>query len=443
MRFLTFIIFLCASVANLFSQQNHYVRAGASGSADGSDWANAYTSLPSSLTRGDTYYIAAGSYSGYTYDDAASGTTLITIKKATVADHGTETGWDDSYGAAQAVFSGSLTFSTAYWLFDGQTGGGPASWKTGHGFKIAVTGPSSGAGAYIDASDVTMRHFEVEGNGGDDAGGGPNDSLWIGGDRFRCSYAYLWNSGRCHFFCNRGNTGVIIEYTWTGYHETHPDQHSEIASIHDDSLSNPSGDADDWTFRWCVFTHAEGTGGIMVVGDNLQVYGCVFAPLDGNSLGGGNGMIGTWSANVLTGAKIYNNTFINVDSRGIGLLDGNDSGEFKNNIFYNGDVGNDGNGITRLTHTHNYYISLGDGPVTEATQTTDTGDPFTDWASGDFSLTENTTAGTDLGSPYNVDMYGNTRSTWTRGAIEFGSGEPPEEDPPAPRRLIANKIFVR
>src|SRR5262245_44026348 len=75
---------------------NHYIRSGATG--NGSDWTNASSALPTSLVRGDTYYIADGSYSGYTVDDAVSGTQVITLKKATAADHGTDTGWVSTYG---------------------------------------------------------------------------------------------------------------------------------------------------------------------------------------------------------------------------------------------------------------------------------------------------------------------------------------------------------
>jgi predicted small secreted protein len=95
-----------------------YVRAGSGGSANGLDWTNAYTSLPASLTRGYTYYVADGSYSGYTFDDAASGTTVITIKKATVASHGTSTGWSDGYGDGDAAF-GAIVISTSYNIIDG------------------------------------------------------------------------------------------------------------------------------------------------------------------------------------------------------------------------------------------------------------------------------------------------------------------------------------
>src|SRR5262245_4189942 len=87
---------VCAFVvATPAAAATRFVRAGASGAANGSDWTNAYPSLPATLTRGDTYYVAAGTYSGYRFSTPASGTTLITIKKATVADHGTNTGWSD------------------------------------------------------------------------------------------------------------------------------------------------------------------------------------------------------------------------------------------------------------------------------------------------------------------------------------------------------------
>src|SRR6059036_1896844 len=83
---------------------NHYVRSGATGTGTGADWTNAFTALPATLVRGDTYYIAAGTYSGYTFNTPVSGTTLITVKAATIADHGTSVGWSDAF-AGQALFT--------------------------------------------------------------------------------------------------------------------------------------------------------------------------------------------------------------------------------------------------------------------------------------------------------------------------------------------------
>ena len=67
---------------------NHYVTSTGAGSKNGSDWANAYQGFPASLTRGDNYYIAAGTYGGYTFNTPNSDSSVITIKKATASDHG-------------------------------------------------------------------------------------------------------------------------------------------------------------------------------------------------------------------------------------------------------------------------------------------------------------------------------------------------------------------
>ncbi len=139
-RFLTTLAAVLFLAATSAEAANRFVRAGAAGANNGTDWTNAYTSLPAALTRGDVYYIADGTYRSYTFDDAASGALVTTVKKATLADHRTATGWDNTYGDGQSVF-GQFTFSSPNWLIDGQVGGGPGSWKTGFGFKIS-SGPA-------------------------------------------------------------------------------------------------------------------------------------------------------------------------------------------------------------------------------------------------------------------------------------------------------------
>src|SRR5438270_11442875 len=75
---------------------NCYVRPGASGAGNGSSWTDAYTGFgsgsgkvnPSSLNRGTTYWLAAGSYGGVTFNTPASGSSIITIEAATTSNHG-------------------------------------------------------------------------------------------------------------------------------------------------------------------------------------------------------------------------------------------------------------------------------------------------------------------------------------------------------------------
>ena len=100
---------------------NRYIRPGATGSNNGTDWTNAYSSFPTTLTRGDTYYLADGSYGSVTISTAVSGSTWIYIKKASVTDHGTNTGWNDTYGAGAANFT-FMSIGTNYISIDGSYG---------------------------------------------------------------------------------------------------------------------------------------------------------------------------------------------------------------------------------------------------------------------------------------------------------------------------------
>ena len=146
-RVLLIFCMLCAisaALPNVCSAANHYIRDGASG--DGSNWTNAWDDLPATLIRGDTYYVADGTYAGgYVFDDAADGTKTITIKKAIESDHGTDTGWSSAYGDGQAVWEiasynwGGVPGQPGdtkgwhiirpYYIIDGQVGGGPGDWK--------------------------------------------------------------------------------------------------------------------------------------------------------------------------------------------------------------------------------------------------------------------------------------------------------------------------
>jgi hypothetical protein len=90
-------------LARISLAADHHVRDGGTGS--GESWSDALDDLPSDLVRGDTYYVADGSYGSCSLDDEVSGSDYIHVKKATVSDHGTSTGWSDSYADGQAVFS--------------------------------------------------------------------------------------------------------------------------------------------------------------------------------------------------------------------------------------------------------------------------------------------------------------------------------------------------
>ena len=140
--------------------------------------------MPATLVRGDTYYIATGNYTGgYRFNTPESGTTPITIKKATASDHCTDTGFQASFGTGQAVWDisdgGTWQFSdNGYWVIDGQYRASP---KSGHGFRINwgtkgvgtsaslyavnVNGCASGPPCTPQLRNITFRYLEIVGGG--------------------------------------------------------------------------------------------------------------------------------------------------------------------------------------------------------------------------------------------------------------------------------------
>jgi len=408
---------------------NRYVRAGATGANTGADWTNAYSALPATLVRGDVYYIADGSYSGYIFDDAASGTTVITIKKATVSDHGTDTGWLATYGDGQVAFTSGLEFRTSNWVFDGVTGGGPGAWNVGFGFKITEVGdatPIIEIGKSSAANNITIRHVEFQGKGSvATAGGGDsNDAIaaW-NGDGLTLSYAWMHGIGRCPFFMASRN--FIGEYLYVESYFASGAVHAEVASIWDIGQS-----VGNTTFRWSLFEHSAGTGGIMW--DNksnpsaqLYFYGNIVYRPSTETWEIQNGFLGGWTGNSAEECHnfhVYNNTFINVNpgySTLVSLMNVISGNDAFNNLWYNTDSPQ----FSKFpSHDYNHFINAGGSHSEAHGSSATTGDPFQNYAARDFRLKAATAAGTALASPFNIDMFGNVRGadgTWDRGAVEF------------------------
>lgn len=407
---------------------NRYVRAGASGSADGSDWTNAYAKLPTTLTRGDTYYVADGNYPGQQFTAATSGTSVITIKKATIADHGTDTGWQNAYGDGQATFSGMLDFRTSYWIIDGVTGGGVVNnWNQNFGFKIIETNDSNAViriGYTSTANNITIRHVDMQGKGSVGLQGGSygNDGLAVyGASNVTLSYFWMHGIGRCPFFISPRN--LIVEHGWVQSFYGSSDVHSEVASIW-----SFAGNIGDTTFRYNLFTDIQSTGGLMWDSSRnasavLAIYGNVFYHAPGASWSAANGLIGGWTCCPALNIRVYNNTFIDTGSGGQALSSfppATTTNEAKNNLFYS--VRNVGGGSAWTSVTHNHFLSSN----TLGTNTsTGSGNPFVDAPNLNFSLMVATPAGTTLPAPYNTDMYGTVRGAdgvWDRGAVEYETG---------------------
>jgi len=452
------VLMLCFGSISAQSQ-TYYVQAGATGSQNGSDWNNAYTSLPTTLVRGATYYVGSGSYPSYAFKTPDSGTSWITVKKATATDHGTSAGWQTSY-SNQAVFGGlNIGPDTGedYFIFDGQTGGGPGSWTSGYGFKIAAgpnwTGPTIGIGnsgaSYKPEGNIVVRHVDVQGNNPGGAGGNTYNSTQQGvtcyWGSYNCTFSYVYIHDQCgNPFQPLGTHDFVFEYMYIGPWWPENGDHTEWCYAHTDiSDATPVTNV---TVRFSILGNIPGaavTGGLIMTVNNLYIYGNVFYnPLGNQWPYCTGGLIGNQARGFGTqNAYIYNNTFINtlgnngsapgytancVD-KGIVFgfqVDGGLNINIFNNLYYlsvglsYGNVAN--HDYNENVNLQNQLSSL--GSITEPNGATNSVNPFVDYANYNFSPVSNTPPGMNLGPPYNVDMFGNTRTTWTRGAIEYVGG---------------------
>jgi len=489
---------------SLWAGNVYCVRSNATGNNDGSDWTNAWDDLPASLTRGDTYYIADGNYGGHVFNDAVDGTKYITIKKAIESDHGTNTGWQTSYGDDTADFvmedptwylgqyPEHIRFLTSYYIFDGQVGGGPGNWGSGHGFRIVVGEPiniSSGyyqlivLGSWTEADDsdyIEFRHIEFISpyrEPYDDEiaiYGLPNENdNDVGALHVILSHCYFHDIH--HFIQVKQGRYWTIEYNYFARNnggEPGTSQEGQSSGICDFG-------SDDVIVRYNIFEDIMGTAfialksgisGIPFTSNNWEIYGNVFyyTP-DYNRTVGGNGIIGDTGleggpTGYTSNIKIYNNAFVDLRGDNIGIFFAaplSTNNKVYNNIWYNCTSKAQWDFFTGIDdHGYNWYgdvVIAGWGNVDSTLATAEIGgqdgseDPFVDWQAMNFNLSAATDAGLDLGFPYDYDMFGNIRGadgTWDRGAYEYGASsvepepEPePEEKPDKTELRCYNNVF--
>jgi hypothetical protein len=427
-RFIFTILLVSGQLlANHAFAANHYVRAGASGNGSGNDWSNAYPSLPQTLVRGDTYYVAAGNYPAYYFNDPLSGSSLITIKKAIASDHGTDTGWQAAY-ANQAIFNSILRFDTGNYVFDGQTRN-ESDWfdAASYGFQVyhnntelqnIVIGATNTAAAsnvtikhtYINAPykkvpwDRGIRQYAVDTDtwGGD--GTGPHTGLVF-------TRMYVRGSNNVWFL--RNTNGAIVEYSASEGVQSTPANHGEIVNLYYTGANA--------TIRYNKWKDAYiGHGGTALVAitnphketaNGLSFYGNIVWDFEVSDASIGYG-------GITSNNKVFNNTFI----RGVGWNSGVVWGQGTNNLTYNNLFINCK--TVRIDGTHNYNaFSDSDARGESNAQTNTPTTIFNNYTGNDFTLKSPTTAGMTLSSPYNIDLRGVTRAidgTWDKGAFEYG-----------------------
>jgi hypothetical protein len=430
-------LFVAVLVISSFAQaSNHYVLSGARGTADGSSWTNACTDFigscaAASLVRGDTYYVGAGTYGGATFSTPTSGTSVITIKGATVADHGTDTGWSsaDSVstadGGSPALWSNTITFTTSYWVFDGAVGSVLSQTPSDYGFSFGTTlsrgiiigSAGSGGTCGSAVSNLTLAHFYGKATSND------TEKLFEEGNTYggvltNITFAnFLLDGWQGLFMTKSGNcsstpyTGWIVQYGVMLNGFSSSANHGEWINPNERPISG-------LIVRYNVFRGYSGTSGMTGTivannsdNDNAAIYGNVF-----DGLRVGNGVITGTSQGNLNNAIVYNNSFLNMTSDSGAAIGGSGQGSGNvamNNVFYNTNAQQGGG----FTFDYNSYFSTTNTPA-EAHGQTGTGSPFINAANYNYQLAADTSAWTPLASPYNVDAKGLTRIS-SRGAYQF------------------------
>jgi hypothetical protein len=401
------------------------------------DWTNACDALPATLQRGATYYVADGAYPSYTFDDPESGGQLIVIKKATALDHGTDSGWANSYGDGQAVFDSVLKFERGDYRFDGQVRS-ESNWFDGAAYGFEVTHNNQDENivirndtravnkiairyVYVNAivgnlGATTIRRYAVD----TDTFGGPNNSGLV--------FHRMFVNGSNNVWFIRSSEGTLIEYCASSGATGNDANHGEIVNLY--------FNAENSIIRHNQFRNAYQDGGgtaLIAIADErgtstppkTEIYGNLFwnyktsdgtIGFTGNPSNGGN----------CTNCVVVNNTFVDGQGGwGIQFPDGSGN-TVRNNLF----LSNGGSPATDIAigaggiNSHNAF-GTASGSSGSSSQAGLPSSIFVNYANGDFKLASATNAGATLAFPYNVDLLGNIRGAdgvWDRGALEYVGG---------------------
>lgn len=422
------------------------VRPTQQGNGDGSTWTNAKalsSVISSAASRGHTYYVSGESYGGAALSASVSGTSLITIKKATTSDHVTDTGWDASWGTTTASFS-DWSITTGYWYIDGQEGGGPGNWTSGYGFTIYNEAERPGL-IMLQGTvhGLTIRHTKAYSNRGEGHMHGIKGTVGSF-DNIVISYSRLSEMYGVHFHMNSW-TNVIVEYCYLYANKSTATMHGELTSS--------IGLNKNITFRYNLIDKVEGTATFAGVNkgrsDNWKIYGNIVSRSQAfiNYSWYGNDF------NDMINSKIFNNTIVSVPGGivgGVKIMQGNNNYIY-NNLWVNNVSNTFGLSPTadynyaynnkRISETCNPYCDKNSDIAGTPNGQIGTNSPFVSYDIDPLlaNLAAVTNPGLDTSSllPENsVDMYGNVRGAdgnWDRGAIEFINKKP----------LFPNKVQIK
>ena len=368
------------------------------GTGDGSSWTHALADLPKSLTRGAMYYVAAGDYDetvpdgdtpydDHVFDDPEQGDQFIAVVKATADAHGTDDGWDSSFGQGSANF-GPIGMVTGHYLFDGVTGAG----GTGYGIRIAVKPQictNSAANSFYfnwnaQSHYVALHHLDISFCGGvgdpvnppqDAIFGYMTDSYDVGNITIRNCWVHDTRRVLAFFI---GWNDVLLEQSLF-----------ERSGQAQESCSLAMRDAANVVVRNNVFKDAINVDIALETVQHVFIYGNVFV----TTLEGWDIWNSIWSEEPLDDVQIYNNTFYGLTglSTGLRFTDASTHVVLRNNLWAHNRtnqipmVGDHDYGgfFDNIRPDSNEDLSLSeDDPHVQVI----TSDPFVDAASLDFHL---------------------------------------------------------
>jgi len=456
---------------------NHYIRAGASGANNGSDWSNAWTSISQvSWTRGDVYYVAAGSYGTLHLSTTASGTSTIEIRGAIggAGDHGTSAGWDDSFQGEALFGGGGSSFSSSYWVINGQAVPGctyPSNNDACYTIKFqnpaSGNGPASGSAIALcngnsNCTDYLLQYINVLGSN--------TQGTNFTDEGIECipqcknttiDHSYVHQSGCDLFSFNSFDSSpLVLQYNWIAYNDVGLGQISG-GPAHCQGIQVTAA---TMTIRYNVWQDMQSSGAITdAAGGNApikewDIYGNIFfwdaawnAQFSGNgAVGYDDGIVGLFSVSGSGGIlKIYNNTIA-----GLGLAQSqNCNGQaytinagmsvvatVTNNIWFNFKSGCNAGKAGPGTYDYNAYYQISNGTKDSGAHSyTSNANPFLNPTANTlagFMLAADTQTGVQLASPFNVDLAGTTRGSsgiWDIGAFQVSGTS--ASLPPVPQNV--------
>jgi hypothetical protein len=454
---------------------NWYVRPAASGSANGSDWNNAWAmsnvnSNQSSIQPGDTVWIAAGSHNA-NLTFTKSGTAGNPIKYYGVLATDPVPTAAAGYSSAFAVTTANnihfpnnttLDFESNYVTIDGRVIDG-FYWQFtagGDGCRLSQSGNGN--------NHINMLHcsligpYSVHG-----APAGYGISWWAGGGNFGRSdilISYCTVRGWCEDFKFSNALRITIDHCLVGdtYNDSidHEDtcysyasnnviwRYNKFYNSPNDGFFNEdtSGTVcQNWYFygnvfynyiNWIICTKSDS-----VACGPLFIYNNVFHAPIGEAVGlvSTNGMTPSGGTTYL-----YNNIFINVQNSMSGM--GNVISDY--NAYDSGSTGipsGDGSHSFTFSYNANQFTHIAPPPSGGVTESPNVGDPSGDYhltASGAAVFQKRGVAITPANGFLNADVDGNVRGAnggWDVGAYQYQSGQPaPTPQPPLNLRITGS-----